>query len=96
MPTRSESPPPRSPHGSESRYSRGCRCGECTTAASKSVLTRRQKRARERQFIDGRMVHPAATHGTLSGYRHYSCRCTECTAAQAASSAEFRASQKEY
>ena len=24
------------------------------------------------------LVHPAAPHGTLSGYVNYSCRCNEC------------------
>jgi hypothetical protein len=35
----------------------------------------RLRRAAERVLVDGRMVHPDAPHGEMSGYKHWCCRC---------------------
>lgn len=42
---------------------------------------RRTRRKGERIEIDGRMVHPDAKHGTLTGYSEHICRCPPCTEA---------------
>lgn len=39
---------------------------------------------------DGRLVHPAARHGTAGGYSNYGCRCAPCTAAHSAALARAR------
>lgn len=40
--------------------------------------TERAIRMAERIKIDGRLVHPRATHGTMAGYNNFGCRCLDC------------------
>lgn len=40
----------------------------------------RAERMAERVEIDGRLVHPRATHGTMTGYNNFGCRCLDCAA----------------
>jgi len=47
-------------------------------ANHKALLERRHA---ERVLIDGRLVHPDATHGLNSSYAGYGCRCIPCSAA---------------
>jgi hypothetical protein len=63
-----------------------------TGVAYKSTnATRRAKRKAERNLVDGRLVHPEAPHGTDRAYTDFGCQCVPCTAAHAASLAEYRA-----
>lgn len=67
-------------HGTASKYSAGCRCDSCRKASSAVHLANRYK-LRAQRVLDpdtGRLIHPTATHGTLHGYQHYSCRCQPC------------------
>ena len=38
----------------------------------------REKRLKERIEVDGRLIHPRATHGTIQGGRYYECYCKPC------------------
>lgn len=73
---RPEGVPPRKPaeHGTQSKYSAGCRCEPCTVA-------HREACNRWREAVAGL---PAVffEHGA-SGYRNYACRCAVCTKANA-------------
>lgn len=59
----------------------GHRCRECRDAHAVYVRSMRDRRRAERTEVDGRLVHPDATHGTRSGYEYHGCRCVDCTAA---------------
>lgn len=48
------------------------------TEAQKQSTVRRQ-RAAERVMVSGRWHHPRAPHGTLTGYKHWCCRCEPCS-----------------
>ena len=57
-------------HGTDSRYTKGCRCDECRSAHAEA---RRNLRARYR-------VEGFPSHGTYGSYSN-GCHCAECTAA---------------
>lgn len=66
-----------SPHGSISRYTRGCRCDACRGAWS--VYYRRvYRRGLAERAARGEVEVP---HGTTNGYCNYMCRCGACRAA---------------
>lgn len=48
------------------------------------------RRMAERVLIDGRLVHPDASHGTSAGYDHWWCRCVPCCGARAVRAAAQR------
>lgn len=50
----------------------------------------RQRRAAQRQPVDGRLVHPDAPHGTAGGYQNWTCRCQPCTDANVTARARWR------
>lgn len=54
--------------------------------AVKAQQTRQQlrnERRKGRELVDGRLIHPKAGHGKVSGYIEWSCRCVPCTEAMA-------------
>jgi hypothetical protein len=55
----------------------------------------RAELAAERVMVDGKMVHPNAPHGTITGYSSYSCRCQPCRTENTKSCAARKARQKE-
>jgi len=67
-------------HGSETRYSRGCRCEPCRRAAADA-------RARRR------LMPAVSRHGVYSSYSN-GCRCDECRAAYAKHRREQRARKR--
>ena len=70
-------------HGKRGTYHNGCRCNDCRGATrlyEKDIRDRRRSREL-----------PEGMHGTIGGYRNWSCRCDECRAAQAASIRAYRA-----
>lgn len=76
-------------------YTHGCRCDVCREAKAAYMRAKRAEHRREANgpLIDesGRYVAPISTHGTISGYADYKCRCLECTAAKSrASSRQYR------
>lgn len=75
--------PERSPCGTYSSYSRGCRCAECR-AANRDYCARTIKnmQARGLSADDPR-------HGTNNGYQSWGCRCEACKVAHAESSRDF-------
>jgi len=62
------------PHGSNTRYRNGCRCGPCRTAATEYA----------RQVRQAKQGLPAGDprHGTANGYDHWRCRCGPCNTAK--------------
>lgn len=42
------------------------------------TATQRAARMAERTLVDGRLVHPRANHGTMTGYNNFGCRCLDC------------------
>jgi hypothetical protein len=72
-------------HGKRSTYQHGCNCLSCRAAAALYIQQRRTKRAA------ALALDPAlAPHGTVSTYRNWGCRCTECKAAHAAAQKALR------
>lgn len=67
-------------HGTEARYSGGCRCDDCKCANTQYVRDRAERR------WDATLVH-----GTTLAYNTYKCRCPECKAAQSQYKRELRA-----
>lgn len=63
-------------HGTMLSYQRGCTCGLCREANSKSA-----RESRERRLAKG---IPAHLHGTDTGYRNWQCKCVPCKEAGAA------------
>ena len=55
----------------------------------------RKHYAAQRVMVDGKMVHPDAPHGTITGYSSYSCRCPKCSAENTKSCAARKARLKE-
>jgi hypothetical protein len=76
-------------HGTNGRYSQGCRCDPCTDAHS-AYHWRNTLAQRERGREDPSLI----PHGTTGGYRNWGCRCKACTAAALASSAAYRESRR--
>lgn len=65
------------PHGTHSRYVYGCRCEDCTKAASQSVA-----RSRKQRFAEPKDPNDPR-HGTANFYGNHGCRCPKCTSAWA-------------
>lgn len=67
-----------------SGYTGGCRCSECREAKAAYMRNKRLDAAAARnQTAPGdRYVAAGITHGTISGYKDSSCRCTECSNAK--------------
>lgn len=63
------------PHGTETKYRRGCRCDECRAGNA----VRRRKEAERRASWS--IAIPSHVHGTTNGYSNYDCRCDQCRAA---------------
>lgn len=63
------------PHGTENKYRRGCRCGECRAANAERGRRHRAQKANWKASV------PDEVHGTINGYSNYSCRCDDCKAA---------------
>lgn len=69
-------------HGEYSTYSNGrCGCQRCKAAFAAKMRSLRQARHAERINVNGRLIHPNATHGTTTGYVYYGCQCEACTIA---------------
>jgi hypothetical protein len=62
-------------HGTQSKYSHGCRCDEC----------RRAHADHQGNLVQGHRENPPSwiPHGTIGGYSNYACRCRACTSAWA-------------
>lgn len=71
------------PHGTRSRYEKGCRCQSCREANTAYKTEWRAGNTRR-----GR---PPKTHGTAYGYESFGCRCRPCTNAHNQSKAVHRA-----
>lgn len=63
------------PHGSDSGYSRGCRCDACRAAHATACRLRRAEKSTRLQD---------APHGEPSTYSNWACRCAPCVAAHSA------------
>jgi hypothetical protein len=68
-------------HGSSGYDNYGCRCDVCRAGNAAKQKRIRESNREERELVDGVWVHPLATHGTLTGYQYYKCRCRDCTRA---------------
>lgn len=66
-------------HGIPSRYNRGCRCAECTAAAT----------ARKADWAARNKDRAPRVHG-ISAYKHHGCRCEACRAAKRAENKRYR------
>lgn len=58
-------------HGTYTAYCYGCRCDECTVAASNYHKARRAN-------LKGTLSADDPRHGKYSTYVTYSCRCEDC------------------
>ncbi len=76
-------------HGTESRYTYGCRCEVCTLAASEARKDREARRAAGLIRAKARTT-ASAKHGTTARYTR-GCKCKPCLAAWAAYHREWRA-----
>ena len=59
-------------HGTNSGYSKGCRCDDCKSA----------NKAYRKAWAERRRA--SIPHGTTNGYANYGCRCDPCKAAHSA------------
>lgn len=58
------------PHGTDRKYSSGCRCDKCRAAHNVTAKARRERRQA--------VPVPDRVHGTTNGYVNYECRCDLC------------------
>jgi hypothetical protein len=77
-------------HGWSGYVHYGCGCDVCTMAHTNYQWWSRKRRA-ERLAADPTL----APHGEKQTYSNWGCRCAACRAANARSSAEYRAQRKE-
>jgi hypothetical protein len=76
-------------HGLATTYKAGCRCDDCTSAASKYA----KERYEARKAGDVRTSTGGRTHGARSTYKA-GCRCGKCTDAQSSYNAKRREAEK--
>ena len=74
-------------HGTSSRYGAGCRCAACRAA---NTTRHREIRERRRRALATATV----THGSVSLYRNWGCRCEACHQAMLAQAAVQRAARR--
>lgn len=77
--------PPSPRHGTAYRYSRGCRCPECTEAI----------REQREHWRESRKNREPPEHGTESGYKNWGCRCDACKAAGSESNRRWRLARQQ-
>lgn len=77
---------PVSHHGTNSRYTGGCRCAKCTEAARAY-----QAGYRERLRIWAAEHPNEIPHGTHNAYQNIGCRCSPCREAGTTYRQEWRA-----
>ena len=70
------------PHGSVLAYNHGCRCDRCCESNRVRCTRIRNTHRDARILVDGVLVNPDATHGTIAGYTHHCCRCAPCAQAR--------------
>lgn len=77
--------PPSPEHGTAYRYTRGCRCPECTQAI-------KERRVRWRE---SRKSREPPVHGTETAYKNWGCRCDACKVAGSESNRRTRLARQE-
>ena len=60
------------------KHNTRCRCDGCYAKRSRENAARSKERRAGRKLIDGRIVHPDAPHGKISGYINWGCHCEPC------------------
>lgn len=73
--------PVRLKHNYAAYRNRLCHCDTCREDHRLYIARRRAERGAERVLVEGRLVHPRATHGCASSYVNWGCRCVPCTSA---------------
>lgn len=79
-------PGSRSPHGTLTRYTQGCRCDECRAASREYARKKYGHRPREEYIVE---------HGAAA-YKTRGCRCDVCRAHSAEVKRRYRESHPEY
>lgn len=66
-------------HGASAYANSLCRCDICREANTRRNMTARAERLAARVVVDGRLTAVGATHGLLSSYVNWGCRCATCS-----------------
>lgn len=89
---------PDAPHNSETNAYYHCKCNECRAATRRRIYALRDRRRAARKWVNGHLVttQPGVSHGKLSTYQNWGCRCPDCRAANRQHQRDRAARRREF